>query len=65
MQERISEREKEREQSPFWKRMWDKEQNYIKEDESKNIEKKMYSCKHQIIQVMLCNKIILNHFIIS
>ena len=65
--ERERERERERENNHlyFGRECETNKKNYIKEDEQKNIQNKMYSCKYQIIQVMLCNKITSNHSVIS
>ena len=38
---------------------------WIKLDEKKNIKNEMYSNKHQINLVMLCNKITLYFYILS
>ena len=47
-------REREREYITFF---WGENNKYIIKDNEKNIQNKRYSCKHQIIKTMLCNRI--------
>ena len=47
------EREREREYHIFW----GENNKYRIKDNEKNIQNKRYSCKHQIIKTMLCNRI--------
>ena len=48
------ERERERESITFF---WGENNKYRIKDNEKNIQNKRYSCKHQIIKTMLCNRI--------
>ena len=47
-------REREREYITFF---WEENNKYRIKDNEKNIQNKRYSCKHQIIKTMLCNRI--------
>ena len=51
---RERERERERERITCF---WAKNNKYRIKDNEKNIQNKRYSCKHQIIKTMLCNRI--------
>ena len=53
--QREREREREREYITFF---WGENNKYIIKDNEKNIQNKRYSCKHQIIKTMLCNRLI-------
>ena len=44
----------ERERITFF---WGENNKYRIKDNEKNIQNKRYSCKHQIIRTMLCNRI--------
>ena len=46
--------EREREYITFF---WEENNKYRIKDNEKNIQNKRYSCKHQIIKTMLCNRI--------
>ena len=67
MQERIieREREREREQSPFLEENVRRQKKLYKRRQVKDYSKEMYNCKYQIIQIMLCTRITLNHSVIS
>ena len=52
--QREREREREREYITFF---WEENNKYRIKDNEKNIQNKRYSCKHQIIKTMLCNRI--------
>ena len=48
--------EREREYITFF---WEENNKYRIKDNEKNIQNKRYSCKHQIIRTILCNRITL------